>query len=203
MAITVNQSANASGESNSFTITYNHSGTDGMLLVSVGLLPNNDQYVYSITYNGVSLIKLNVAKCESKAYLETWYLINPTEGQHDIIITLSESAKAICTAASFTGVNQLITFYFETTIAGKDVENIPFKLREEAGNLILGIGFTNGLAYSYTLPGQTELWNVAYNNEIRAQALYAFSTNTGDLEVPNYLSEISTWVVALMNIKAT
>lgn len=200
--ITVNPSANASGEDTTFTITYNCSGQDKMLLVTVNLLPNEGQYVSSISYNGANFEKLNVVKCESIAYTEVWYLINPAEGQYDITITLNAAAKTICTATLLNGVDQLTPFYFFTTIAGKDVNVIPFKLQEETGNLILGLGFTNGLAYSYTLPGQTELWNVAFNNEMRTQALYAFSTQTGDLEVPNYLSEISTWVIALMNIKA-
>jgi hypothetical protein len=134
--------------------------------------------------------------------METWYLVNPPTGQHDVVVSLNVSAKVIVTVVSFQGVNQTNPFYFTTAIAGKDVTVIPFKLQEETGNLILGYGFSDSLAYSYTLPGQIEVWNVAYNNEMRSQGLYAYSTNTGDLEIPNFLSDLSTWVISLMNIKA-
>lgn len=203
MAITIGSSIMDSGEATTFTVSYTvPAGDNKLLLVSVGLIPTNGQVVDSITYDGVNLAQVTAASCCDKAQSEMWCLTAPTEGTHDVVVTLSESAKAIINIVSLTGVHQTVPFHYVTSTAGDNVSIIPFTIEQEVGNYILGSGFCASLAYAYVLPGQTELWNDTYNAEVRTQALGATSTSAETLHIGNFLNEASTWALLLFNIKA-
>lgn len=88
------------------TLTFSHtcSGSNGILFV--GACCSGAQTITNITYNGVSLTKIN-----SQAYVlgvsELWYLIAPGTGSNNIVITYSGSAPtADGCAISYAGAAQ-------------------------------------------------------------------------------------------------
>ena len=200
--ITYNAVVTISGTSDEFTQEYTHSGTNGFLIVVVNFIPDNDQYVGLVTYNGVALINEIYVQTRRDARTDVWYLINPPVGAYDVVVNLTGSAKTIVDIVSLTGVHQTEPIYFWTNVSGTQVPSLYTTIQEETGNSILGLGCTDSLAETYALPGQIILWNETYNSEMRTQAAYATSTQTGIVVVPNYMNEVCNWAAIFFNIKA-
>lgn len=203
--VAYNTPVNSSDNASTFTIPYTHTGSNGLLMVMVSLIPDNDQEVSGVVCGGVPLTNRIIVQTRQDIRVELWYMIAPSEGTSEIVVTLSDIAKTIVNVFSITGVNQTNPLYFNTTVSGTQVTVIPFSIQEKAGNGILGLGATDSLAqaYVFTELGQTELFNVSYNNEMRTQAVYANSTQTGTLSIANFLNMPSNWALILFNIEAS
>ena len=200
--IAYNGVSTTSGTDSSFTQEYTHSGTNGFLIVVVNFIPDNDQYVGLVTYNGVALINEIFVQTRNDSRTDVWYLINPPVGAYDVVVNLTGSAKTIVDIVSLTGVHQTEPIYFWTNVSGTQVTSLYTTIQEQTGNSIFGLGCTDSLAQTYPLPGQIILWNETYNSEMRTQAVYATSTQTGTVVVPNYLDQVCNWAAIFFNIKA-
>lgn len=91
--------------------TISHTQTTGSnrgLLLSFG--SSNSTTVTGVTYNGVAMAIIPLATVfvsEIGQYISTWYLANPSEGNHNLIITYSASIFSPVSIAiySLTGCN--------------------------------------------------------------------------------------------------
>jgi len=86
-------------------------GADLILVVGVDTFAIVGQYgiqaVTGITYNGVSLTKIDAQDAGVYCRSELWYLIAPAAGTHDIIVTLAgTTAYIVGGATSWTGADQ-------------------------------------------------------------------------------------------------
>lgn len=100
--------SSSGGAGSTSTLTFSHtcSGTNRLLLVSV-TVPQASS-VTSVTYNGVSMtgITSQNAPLDLRAYL--YYLINPTSGANNVVVTLNGSNFKSANSVSYTGANQYL-----------------------------------------------------------------------------------------------
>lgn len=63
------------------------SGTDRLLVVKVALRDNTLRSVSSVTYGGAGLTRYGGAGAGGEFLADTWYLVNPTAGSGDVVVT--------------------------------------------------------------------------------------------------------------------
>jgi len=201
-AVVYNDITVSAGTSDEFICSLEHSGENGLILVSVGIKANNYSKVISADYNGNTLTKLLHAQARDYIRTEIWYLVAPPEGNYELAVNISPSAECAVDAISVTGVSQTNPFYYSLSTMGDNVSTIPFKIMQEAGNSIMEIGHVYDDALINTTSGQTELFNIFCNDEIRAQGICELSTDDSTKQVENFLNKVSIWSLILINIKA-
>lgn len=91
---------NAGSISGSFTVG---SGSDRFLIAYAWGGFGSDT-VSSMTYNGVSLTKINSVVCPADRGVSMWYLVNPASGSNTLQV--NGSSLFVLVAASYTGVDQ-------------------------------------------------------------------------------------------------
>lgn len=98
----------------SFNWTHTCSGSNRVLVVSVGLNETNSHAtVTGVTYNGVSLTNQQVKDAGNPQFSYLWigYLVNPTPGANTVLVSLSNATNVTNgnagAASSYTGVNQI------------------------------------------------------------------------------------------------
>lgn len=94
------------------SLTWSHTCTGSNLVLVVGTSTESDtgghtaQTVSGITYNGTALTKIRTDYITDNG-TELWYLVNPTTGAHDIVVTMTAVVDGLFGAGlSFTGVDQ-------------------------------------------------------------------------------------------------
>ena len=163
MALAADAKSSSSG-TNADTLTWSHvcTGTDLILLVGVTTGNSPIAAATDITYNGVSLTKIDaqeLAPCRS----ELWYLIAPTTGTHDIVVTLADMVSAVTGGArSFTGADQSTPLGTAAKAAGTTTP-VTVTVTSAAGEYVMdSAGAYKTTAITMTVgAGQTEDWNLA------------------------------------------
>lgn len=110
MAIAFDAKANGFQPTGGATLTYAHtvSGSNRILLVGYTLDISGTTSITTITYNGVGMTKLNEISWNSgSSLLGLYYLINPSTGANNVVITRTGGATLEGFSASYTGANQL------------------------------------------------------------------------------------------------
>lgn len=95
----------AAGSSAAATqITYSHTNNGNILVV--GASTESNGVVGTVTYNGVSMTPAGTATNNSseKAYL--FYLLNPTSGANNVVVSVSASVGIRSCSVSYTGAQQ-------------------------------------------------------------------------------------------------
>ena len=145
------------------------SGTNRVLLVGVSI-PGN-RAVNSITYNGVSLTKINSASTgslSSDARMELWQLVAPDTGTHNIVITLNGSANVLIGGAtSWTGVDQSIPFGTFASATGNGTAasiNVTSGTDELVVDSLAVSDPITGPFFASQDSGQTWRWDYGYGN---------------------------------------
>lgn len=91
------------GTVSSVTGSHTCSGSDRILIVHVS--HNGTASHDSVTYNGVALTK--IADVVESRRLSVWYLIAPSTGSNDVVVTFGGSSPNVrCGAISYTGAKQ-------------------------------------------------------------------------------------------------
>jgi hypothetical protein len=100
----------AVGQQTSLGWSHTVSGSNRILIVGVGIRKSSGSAssVSSITYNGVSLTKINHVQDSAGAgsRTELWYLLNPDTGTHYVNVTMGAAKPFAAGAISFKGVHQ-------------------------------------------------------------------------------------------------
>jgi hypothetical protein len=99
------------GYTGTTTLTVAHTvgtGSNRILVVGTSVQDaNHNSYpVTGITYAGVALIKIRSDEAVGNNRTEIWYLLNPTSGTNNIIMTTTGSLDKALVGVSFTGVAQ-------------------------------------------------------------------------------------------------
>lgn len=92
-----------SGTSRTFSHTC--TGSDLILFVEAVINTNSD-WVTGITYNGVSMTRIQTVSPTVNRRLYLYYLVGPATGANNVVISTSSSAAIGGNAASYTGVAQ-------------------------------------------------------------------------------------------------
>lgn len=160
MALDAVSSAASSGSTS--TLTWSHttsSGSNRLLVVGVTIKNRIGETVSGITYNGVPLTRIDAKINGTNVRIEMWQLVAPGTGTHDIVVTLSASAKVVGGATSWTGVNQTTpigTFASASNIIGNPTVNVSSATNE----IVLDTLGVDGTATATVGGGQTQHWNL-------------------------------------------
>lgn len=104
-AVTTNETHTASSATYAKTCT----GSNLILVVALALFDSvlGERTVSGITYNSVALTKIRSQDVGSGERVELWYLINPSTGSNNVVITMGGTCSVIDSAAiSLTGAKQ-------------------------------------------------------------------------------------------------
>ena len=158
-AITLDATSTASN--NASSITWSHtigSGGNRILIVGVSIAAGSAvPSVSSVTYGGVNLTFINAVSAPDVRRSEMWYLLNPTSGTADIVVTLSGVPYAVLVGgSSFYNVNQSVPLGTSNTATGWSAT--PSVTVSSAVNDLV---IDNLVGYTYITAagaGQTEMW---------------------------------------------
>ncbi len=102
-----NSSSSSVLSASSLTFALNvGSGSNRLLVVGVGVNNSSADAPTGVTYNNVAMIKLD-DNTGANTDGSLWYLLNPSSGANNVVITMAGSrAEIIGVAASYTGVKQ-------------------------------------------------------------------------------------------------
>ncbi len=83
-------------------------GSDLLMLVGVSILNDDEEYVSTVKYNGISLIKEGARANSDDARVEIWKLVGPPTGAHNVVVTFNTNLAnyAVVGIITFTGVDQ-------------------------------------------------------------------------------------------------
>lgn len=106
MAIAFDAAANGSASPGT-SITFSHTctGSDLILLVFVGQGGTNADSVTGITYNSVSMTRA-LFQAGSTTAIWAYYLINPSTGANNVVVSSSGSVFFRASSVSYTGAKQ-------------------------------------------------------------------------------------------------
>lgn len=161
-----------------------------------------------VTYNGVALTRAGFHNDSTNVRrVEMWYLINPTTGNHNVVVTESISSAAatigtVVGAATFTGADQTTPI---RAFASNDGTNDEANVTVSSGltDMVLDTMATLGTITVPTPSGtQVPQWNVA-TGAASTDVLGYGSTHAGASSVPmsEKLSASSIWSTAAVSIQ--
>jgi len=105
-AIALNATSTGSTSSTSLTVAQACNGTDRLLVTGVVTTPTTD-IVTGVTYNGAALTRSATTDYGGVAREYLYYLINPSSGTNNIVVSISGGATLIqAHSACYTGVSQ-------------------------------------------------------------------------------------------------
>ena len=193
-----NTSANAIGSQ----LIYPHEcfGLDTLLMVSITFTNPRLVALTSVTHNGRAMTRKVVSQMESKLRTEIWYLVAP-DASGDIEINFDTSTKCICVAQTIRGVKQDEPFYFDTTVAAKNVISLPITFQMIDGNMLYATGIIDGDQEANVEVWQTQMWNILFA-DVRSQGIASFPNMTGEATVSNTLSAPGDLSMAILGISA-
>jgi hypothetical protein len=120
LAIAADAASSAATAGAQSVLTFSHTvgtGTDRLLVVEVST--SSTASVSSVTYGGVALTPLAaVTDGANNVRAEMWYLIAPSSGAANVVVSLSSGHEFVAGATSFSGVDQSATFGTPVTAEG-------------------------------------------------------------------------------------
>lgn len=89
----------------SFSVSHTCTGSD--LLLWVGILDDGGSgNITGVTYDSVSMTKIDETQHTGSQFISLWYLINPSTGANDITSTGTSSSSPSIRGSSYTGAQQ-------------------------------------------------------------------------------------------------
>lgn len=183
-----------SGATSVSTLTFSHTTTTNsnrVIFVAVYYPAPIASYVTAVTYNGVSLTKIDSAQANpgvgTGRAVDLWYLIAPATGAHNVVITTSSAnSNLIGVATTFSGVSQ-------TTAIGTSAKNTSTSATSLAAtttgstsnDIVLGVGHTRSSGTSGVGAGQTK----QYTFTIQSNETFFGSTQAGASSVTTTLTQ--------------
>jgi hypothetical protein len=161
----INCSAGTSAFTTTNPITWSHtvsSGNNRILIVGVSIRNNSSQTVSTITYGGTQSLAPVTGGAVNNATTvrsELWFLVAPTPGPANVVVTLSANGRAVGGAVSCLGVSQSTPFGTVVSGAGTGMPMVTVTSTNEGEAIIDNTAIQNSV-----LPtiggGQTERWRL-------------------------------------------
>lgn len=143
------------------TISHTCSGVDRILIVGVGIDKTTDS-ITGITYAGVALTRIRAASTTNTTS-SLWYLLNPTSGTNNIIVTSSSLQNFTAGGLSLTGArqfNQINASNGATGDGGGTPQTATVSVTSTLSNCwVVDCVFGNGIAAITVGAGQIERYN--------------------------------------------
>jgi hypothetical protein len=207
MPIAINGSASSSLKGTGTTTTFSHTIASG-LEQSILVVCYQSAVVQStgVTWNGTAMT-LGKQYTVSNYYTSYYYLINPTPGTFNIVVSHASNAtnRAVMGAMTFTGVNQVNPIAVDSFIEANTSSPSSTVNCGKNGCMLIGSLMNGKSGTNPTVTwsgGQTELYNLlSTNNDDRGSAAYLLVTTSGNNTFSATLSASinnSLQVIALM-----
>jgi hypothetical protein len=172
--ITVAFDASASSKSNSAnSLTFSHTtgtGSDRILIVSVGIQFPGTTTINSVTYNAIALTRLS-ANVKATIAVEMWYLIAPPSGAHNVVISLSGATAVTGGSQSFNNVDP--SSPFGTTVSNSGNGTTASVVVSSAVNQMVVDAVITAFNAVTVGAGQTQNYNQATTNNKGAGSMEA------------------------------
>ena len=156
----------------SATFSYTVSGTNTLLLVQVYIEANGtSDVVNTVTFNGTALTRIVQDRDTTSGHgdLETWRLVNPASGTHNVVVSISDTTARVLHigAISYTGVNQTSPIGASTSLNQAAATSHSISLTTTTANsLVVGMCTSYGTGVGITPgTGQVQKWVKTDNNE--------------------------------------
>jgi len=193
------------GENSSFSHNHTCSGTNLVLIVDVGYIPNAEEdTVSSVMYNGSGLSFVGIAKQGSEMAQEVWILPAPDDGEHTVEVNFSGTTKALINSVSYVGIKQDNPVYKTRSGVGQNVSQLPIKSFSKVSGISIGIGSTDDEnSYVTSLsPVQTEEYKtIASGLNICSQTISAqLPVTLNEISVENMLTEPADWAIVIIGL---
>ena len=166
MAIALDAVATTTGDAASFTFALTVAGADRFLRVGVHWRTTSIT-VSGITYAGVALTRLGGATVSVNRAVDYWYLIAPTTGTNNVVVTMSAAARTVVGAISRTGVHQTTPLGTAATASG--TSTAPSVTVTSATDELVDDALTASVAGAVLTAGtgQTERYDTFYDPSIQ------------------------------------
>ncbi|MEK7546709.1 MAG: PxKF domain-containing protein [Patescibacteria group bacterium] len=128
-------------ETSPLTCAYSVAGSDKVLYVNVGHFTQSAA-ISSITYNGVPLTKISENSL-AEQYVDQWYLVNPSSGSNNLVITFSSTYIYGVFVESLNGVDQTapILATSSRSQAVNDNTIVTLEATTTSGGWLVGSGY--------------------------------------------------------------
>lgn len=158
MAIAVDTTTDGGFNGSTTTLTWSHTtaGSDRVLLVAVQT--TSGDLVTGATYNTVAMTQINKAVAPSSTTnIYLFYLIAPTTGAHDVVVTASATSALAGLSASYTGCDQASQPDSQTTAtAANPATSLTASTTVVASNCWLVSVFVNTASFAAAGTNTTE-----------------------------------------------
>ncbi len=160
-------------EVTSSTVSHTCSGVDRLLVVGIC---SKEGSVSSVTYDGSNL-SLLAAATRGEVRTEMWYLLAPSTGANDVVVTMDDDRTFSIGVNSYTGVNQSSTFSSNGSAVGSSSPS-SITLSSSPGELVidaLGVKATDpspngGQTQRTEIENEESLWHSS-SDEIGASSV--------------------------------
>ncbi|MDQ8023504.1 MAG: DUF4347 domain-containing protein, partial [Moraxellaceae bacterium] len=190
LAVTVGSTTSAATSTSGATsLSWSHTvaaGSDRMLVVSIAA--RNDGPVDTVTYGGQALTRLSSVIGDGVVVAEIWYLLNPTVGSANVVISLGSTHEFVAGATNFTGVDQTTPFGTVKTDADDGSTNSSASVSSAAGDVVIDVIALRQQDGTPSIGGgQSLLWTERVGNSS------ADPTGASSYEIASGSSTSMTW----------
>jgi hypothetical protein len=107
MAIAFDTSTSGFGDTSPVTVSHTCTGSNLLLVVAITIYDVTDK-VTGVTYNSVAMTRLNVIGPSVTSSLRSYlyYLLGPSTGANNVVVSLSSAENCYVAIGSYTGVKQ-------------------------------------------------------------------------------------------------
>jgi hypothetical protein len=198
--VTVDATSVGTSTGGDITISHTTSGSDRLMLVGVSMNLNTSESVTSVTYDSVSATLVGT-RTDGDARVEIWALVNPNQGNHNVLVTFSGTTDGNTVGVmTFNGVDQTTavgTFASNSGIGGSG----SVTANSAAGETVFGVIGVDAPTDYDLIPGggQSEHWDLIGGLQISGGG----STKAGAGTVPMSWSWSGTdnWAAGAVSIK--
>lgn len=198
--MTISHDANSSTQGGSVSSrSWSHTNNGNALVVGIGLgHPSGGAGVSTVTYNGISLTKIN-HRAVSQIRTELWYILNPASGTNTIIATFNSTNIAACGGTSLSGVLALDA----NNIASANSTAPAVVVTTIADNCWVVDALTVEFASTITVgSGQTQRWLENVSTAMRGRgSTEGAITPAGNVTMDWTLSPANDWAMVAASFK--
>lgn len=184
-------------------LTWSHtvSGVNRFLVVQVSM--EAGKTVTGITYNGIAM-SLSIAIEGATTRSETWYLVAPSLGTHDIVVTFSADSYCCAGAESWANVDQTTPIGDTSSATGTSLApSVVVNTLYDNSVVTDGLS-TAATPIVYTVgAGQVENWHHTANTDTRQGASsYELAGSAPDVVTMSYaITQNTEWSITAVEIK--
>lgn len=212
MAIALNAVSSGQNDgASSITVSHTVAGTNTLLVVKTHCEANTspaNRPVTGITYNSVALTKADDESFTSPGgeddATEIWYLIAPTDGTNDCVVTFTGVVDGCVVAVeSYTGVAQTSPLDVVASTSATSTGPAEVGITTTVANCVL-VGAVQTISSSRTLTansGQTQNYNIQNVGQLKAAGGYEIVTSA-QLYTESWTIDASTdWLIVVAAFK--